>query len=1166
MVMRFGFHVRKQILRITMFTKNLLPDSNLADDPVYGLLESLPEEALLIDPKGKILVTNTLFASRFGLSAEKCVGASIYDLIATVQQLQELAIHCREKIAEVLRTGKRILFENGKEELIWKITINPVMSPETTILRLFITIADISGPKQIEAKLNNCISKFNQALETARAGVWEWDLITNQHIWSDEIWPLYGLKSSNNNKPSFQLLGSLIHPEDRESVINAFTEAAKSETGLYIKYRVFFPDDTIHWLVSRGKPLRNINGKTVRYIGTIIDITTRKVFQERLVATNERMCLILAEANAGTWEYEMSTNSIIWSDEVWHLCGLKPYSCELTRENWINTIIPEDREKVNQAISESVKNSSEYNCTWRIRDTEGEERWIFSKGTPLKDSDGNIIRYVGIMMDITNQKQKDDALKESENRFRLLFEKHSSIMLVIDPDTGKILDVNQAAVNFYKWPAETLKQMTIQQITADLPENKLYQIHNIADGSIRDVEVFSCSIPFHGKELLYSIINDITDRRKAEQALETNEKMFRSITEQISEIVFITDNRGITTYVSPSVKKISGYIPDEVIGHSFSDFLVEEDIEKAVSSFQKGMMNQTDEVLELRYRKKDGSIFFAEIHVQYYKHQGFIGYIGLIRDISDRKKHELELIESKQFLKSIYNQVNYAIFVVDIRVDGSYFMTSINPLSEKIAGITNDELAGKSLEYLFPPAIVQSVIQHLNDCIREEKAICYEDSMMFQGTSSLWETMLNPVRNENGTIFRIIGTSIEITQRRQIEEERAKLEVQLQQSQKMEMVGRLAGGIAHDFNNMLTVILGYTEIAMETSDPTQTTYANFDAIYQAATHSANLTRQLLAFARKQVISPKIVELNTAITEMLPMLRRLIGENIKLIWIPECQNCNIKIDPSQIDQILVNLCVNSRDAITGNGSITIRNHCISQPGITCETDKTEALSTRYVSLSVHDDGCGIEQNDLTHIFEPFFTTKEKGKGTGLGLSTVYGIVKQNNGNIECLSEPGKGTTVTINLPKHEVPTTTHQNTQQEQLLQKGHQTILLVEDEPGILKLCKLILERNGYTVLAFEKALDAIKMAEQYHGKIDLLVTDVMMPEMNGSELSKRLLAIRPDLKVLFISGYTADIISQNSILESQLNFIQKPFTPKALATIVSTILNAELRQNQETV
>ncbi|MGB7510611.1 MAG: PAS domain S-box protein [Pelodictyon phaeoclathratiforme] len=1150
--------MRKQILPITMFTKNSLPESKLANDPVFALLESLPEEALLIDPNGIILTANTLFAARFSISAEECIGAAVYDLIATILQIPEQAVHYKKKIGEVLHLGKRMVFEDGKGNLNWKFTINPVLSPEGTITRLFITIADISRQKQKETRFNECKVKFNQALEAARAGVWEWDLTTNDNIWSDEIWPLYGLESTNNS-PSFHLWASVIHPEDRDSVISAVTEAAKCDAELNIEYRVCYPDGSMHWLMSRGKPLHDLNGRTLRYIGTIIDITKRKEFQERLLAANERMHFILAATSSGTWEHDITTNTNIWSDEIWSLCGLKPNSVELNYESWINTIIPEDRERVRQATIDAVNKGCEFICSWRIPGADGAVRWLMSKGTPVKDSEGKIVRYAGIMIDITDQKQRDDALKESENRFRMVFEKHSSIMLVLEPDTGRIIDVNQAAVNFYKWPTETLKQMTIRQITTEPFESRQNQTHQIADGSLRDVEVYSCLIPFGEKEILYAIMNDITERKKVEQALAVSEKKFRSITEQISEIVFITDQSGITTYVSPAVETISGYKADEVIGHRFVEFMAEEDIERAISSFQNGLMMQVDEVLEFRYRKKDRSLFYAEIHVQFYKHEGFIGYIGLIRDITERKKYEQELIESRQLLKSIYNQVNYAIFVVDILTDGTYRYNSINPLSEQISGVTSNELAGKRPEQFFPPPIAKSVIQHYNDCIRENKIIHYEESMMFHGKSSLWETVLNPVRNENGAIFRIIGTSVDITERRQIEEQRTELSVQLQQSQKMEMVGRLAGGIAHDFNNMLTVILGHSEMAMETSDPTLKTYAQFIAIHQAATHSANLTRQLLAFARKQVVSPKIVELNTAITEMLPMLRRLIGENIMLTWIPECKNCYIKIDPSQIDQILVNLCINARDAITGNGRITIDNRCVTLPEIPCETDKTACHSADYVSLSVHDDGCGIEPNDLQHIFEPFFTTKESGKGTGLGLSTVYGIVKQNNGNIECQSEQGKGTTITIQLPKHMVQAITNPDRDQKQLLKKGHQTILLVEDEPGILKLCKLILEQNGYNVLAFERAADAIRMEKNYPGTIDLLVTDVIMPEMNGAELSKRLLAARPELNVLFISGYTADIIPQNTIVDSQLNFIQKPFNPKSLTTIIYNILNPKL-------
>jgi two-component system, cell cycle sensor histidine kinase and response regulator CckA len=1152
-----------------MFTKNLLPDSNLADDPVFALLESFPEEALLIDLKGIILNANNLFAARFNISAEECIGANVYDLIANELQLPELALHYREKIADVLRTGKRMVFENRKEDFIWKFTINPVLSSEKKIARLFITIADISGQNRMKVRLDENKTRFNQALEAARAGVWEWDLATNENDWSDEIWHLYGLEPSKTISPSFQIWASVIHPDDLESTINAVTETAKCETELNVEYRVCYPDGSTHWLMARGKPLRDPNGKAVRYIGTIIDITERKKTEQTIIDTKSKLdatlhsirdAVIISDSKGVFINFNdafATFHKFSTIDECVKNFEEYPKILDVFQDN--GELLPVDQWVLLRALRGESGINEEY--TMRRKDTG--ETWIgsYSYG-PICNNDEQIIGSIVTVRDITDQKQKEKALKESENSFRMLFERHSSIMLVIEPDTGRIIDVNQAAVNFYKWPSETLKQMTIQQITADPLFCKRNQIHRTADGSIHDVEVFSCSIPVYGKEMLYAIINDITERIMTEQALVSSEKKFRSMAEQIAEIVFITDQYGIVNYVSPAVDPISGYTTDEVIGHPFVEFVFEEDIERAVSSFQIGLSNNvSDEMLELRYKKKDGSLFYAEIHVQYYEHQEFIGYIGLIRDISNRKKFEQELVESKEFLKNIYDKVNYSIFVVDVLPDGSYRFKGINPLHETVIGIGSEEANGKRPEQLFSPACAESLMHHYDDCIRAGHSIQYEESVRFKGNDSFWETVLNPIHNENGTIFRIIGTSIDITERKQIEEERAELGVQLQQSQKMEMVGRLAGGIAHDFNNMLTVILGHSEMGMEQIDPTLTTYADFNAIHRAATHSANLTRQLLAFARKQIVTPIFIELNTAITEMLPMLRRLIGENITLIWTPQCKNCFIKIDPSQIDQILVNLCINARDAITGNGKITVENRCVSLPEIACETRKTECLSGDYVSLSVHDDGCGIEPNDLQHIFEPFFTTKETGKGTGLGLSTVYGIVKQNNGNIECLSEPGKGTTFTIHLPKHKVQEATNLNKQQEQLIQKGLQTILLVEDEPGILKLCKLILERNGYTVLAFENAGYAIKMAEHYQGKIDLLVTDVMMPEMNGSELSKKLLATRPDLKILFISGYTADVIAHNTILDSRLNFMQKPFNSKALTTIVYNILNSELLQ-----
>ena len=770
------------------------------------------------------------------------------------------------------------------------------------------------------------------------------------------------------------------------------------------------------------------------------------------------------------------------------------------------------------------------------------------------------------------RERAEEEFHQSEARYRSLFQNKHTVMLIIDPENGRIVDANEAAVIYYGWELAELCQMNISQINlltkqevaremelaSNAKRNYFLFRHRLSNGSIRDVEVFSSPIPFHDKFLLYSIINDITERTKIEKELFESERRFRSITEQMVEMVFVADDSGHLIYVSSVMAKMFGYTPHEAIGHHFSDYLAEEEIPRAFIIFNNALQDfSADQIIELQLRKKNGTIFDGEVHLRNYHDQDSFGIIGLVRDISARKRYEQEILESKEFLKDIYDEVNHSIFVVDVLPDGSYHFKGINPVHELLTGISSAEIAGKTPAQLLPPVFAEQVIEHYTDCIREGHSIQYEEHLPFMGKETLWETVLNPVRNELGIIHRIIGTSTDITERRQNEEERAKLEIQLQQSQKMEMVGRLAGGIAHDFNNMLTVILGHSEMALELFDPTEEAHSDLEAIRQAATRSADLTRQLLAFARKQLVIPKVFELNTAVEELLPMLRRLIGEHIKLVWIPDGKNSRINIDPSQIDQILVNLCINARDAITGNGSITIESGSLSAPTIASEVSAvTEGHFSEYVTLSVRDDGCGIDPNNLEHIFEPFFTTKEQGKGTGLGLSMVYGIVKQNNGTVECQSEPDKGTTITINMPLYRALSTVDQQAQFEQLTHEGHQTILLVEDELPILNLCKLILERNGYNVIAAATPQEALMIVEKYSGTIDLLLTDVIMPEMNGSELSKKLRVYRPELKILFMSGFTADVIARNSVLDTGVNFIQKPFSIKSLSTAVYTIFH----------
>ena len=390
--------------------------------------------------------------------------------------------------------------------------------------------------------------------------------------------------------------------------------------------------------------------------------------------------------------------------------------------------------------------------------------------------------------------------------------------------------------------------------------------------------------------------------------------------------------------------------------------------------------------------------------------------------------------------------------------------------------------------------------------------------------------------------------------RRLAEDEKALLESQLLQAQKMESVGRLAGGIAHDFNNMLGVILGNVDLAMRKIAPDHPLQKELLGINTAADRAADITRQLLAFARKQTISPKLLDLNETVESMLKILRRLIGENIELSWMPGAALWPIMLDPSQEDQILANLCVNARDAISDVGKLTIETENVVFNEQDC-AKHGNLIPGEYVMLAVSDNGCGMDKDTRERIFEPFFTTKGVNEGTGLGLATVYGIVKQNNGFINVYSEPGQGTTFRIYLPRQEGHVSSAKETVETEMPKSRGETVLLVEDEPSLLEMTSEILEMLDYTVVAAGSPGEAIRLSGEYCGKIHLLMTDVIMPEMNGKDLAERIQPARPEMKCLFTSGYTADVIAHHGVLDEGVQFIQKPSSIRALALKIREVL-----------
>lgn len=517
------------------------------------------------------------------------------------------------------------------------------------------------------------------------------------------------------------------------------------------------------------------------------------------------------------------------------------------------------------------------------------------------------------------------------------------------------------------------------------------------------------------------------------------------------------------------------------------------------------------------------------------------------------KQAEERLHKSEARYHKLFETIADGILIVD-NEDGQFRYA--NKAICRMLEYTEEELKTLGQRDIHPKDALQHILAGFEAMVRGDKII---------------EANI-PCLRKDGTIFYVdinsaqltfdgracsMGIFRDITERRQAEDAREKLETQLYHAQRMESVGRLAGGVAHDFNNILQSMMGYSQMLLDCLPAKEEPHEFAQEILLNTNRAAALTRQLLAFASKQTITPKILDLNDAVESMLKMLRRLIGEDINLIWKPAPNLWPVKMDPSQIDQIFANLAVNARDAIDGIGTITIETGSAEFDEAYCETHPLFAPG-RYVLIEVSDDGCGMDNETLMHVFEPFFTTKERGKGTGLGLATVYGIVRQNHGFIDLQSEPGKGTTFTIYIHRDE----SEKAVTDESLLSveapTGSETVLLVEDEDSLLRLGKRLLEQLGYNVLAVSSPGNAIKLVEGYPDHIHLLLTDVVMPEMNGRDLLKQLNTLRPGIKYLFMSGYTSNIIAHRGVLAADVNFLQKPFSKKSLARKVREVLSCQ--------
>ena len=640
------------------------------------------------------------------------------------------------------------------------------------------------------------------------------------------------------------------------------------------------------------------------------------------------------------------------------------------------------------------------------------------------------------------------------------------------------------------------------------------------------------------------LTSEIRKRKRVEAALSESEENYRKLFEEHAAVKMLIDPAtGAIVDANQAAAAYYGWSREQLQRMNVGQIntLPPEDLDTAI----KKAMTERDTHFEFLHRLADGSVRDVEVFCSRvrWKERDFLH--SIIHDVTDRKRVAAEL----ERLRAAIEQTSDGVMVTG--VDGTILY--VNPAFEAIVEMNRSELIGKDAAVL-RTGVAEAGINAADFWEALAAGVQWKGRFVNKkkdGKACFVEATISPVRDASGKIVNYVSVERDVT-------EHVNLSEQLQRAQKMESVGRLAGGVAHDFNNMLQIILGHVELALDLLGRDHAAAQDLLSIQQATRGAADLTRQLLTFARKQAISPRVLNLNVVIDGMLEALRKMAGENVELVWHPKDDLWLVRMDLVQVRQLFDNLCENAREAIEKSGRITIatdtvvldRAYCMRHAGVACG---------EYVRISIRDTGCGSGPDQMANLFEPFFTTKKKGKGTGLGLATVYGIVKQNNGTIEVESGLGKGTTFTIYLPRYVGEAVAMASGVGMGLPVHGNgETLLVVEDETVILSIVKRNLEKLGYRVFSAGLPKQALELAEKHTGEIQLLITDVVMPEMNGKELSQLLQARDPKMKVLFMSGYTADAMAHHGMLEEGVHFLQKPFTTVDLAKKVRQALDQQ--------
>jgi PAS domain S-box-containing protein len=829
-------------------------------------------------------------------------------------------------------------------------------------------------------------------------------------------------------------------------------------------------------------------------------------------------------------------------------------------------VIPEDRERIASELLRLVETGSrDMSMDLRVRHRDGSIRWIESTGTNLL-GDPDVAAIVGNYRDITARKVAEEALRTSRD----LLEKAQAMAhfgswtsgvgqddeLQWSAECGRIFDVREGTVITLGQimdrvhPDDRERVMRARHVAAEA-RAPIDIEHRIVrdDGKLCWVRARTSVEWSNGVPRMVAVVQDITDRKSADAALRASEERYRRIVENTSEGIWLYDGEGITTFMNARMAEMLGVGIEEAMGQSvfmFMDASARTVAEARIARRKGGVSERSD----FRLRRKDGTELWASIQANpLFDADGrFEAALALVIDVSSERRAE----EARAHLAAIVEFADDAI--IGANTDG--IITSWNRAAEALYQWSASEAIGRPTSIMVLAENLSTVAPVLERLRRGEVIRRFETTHVRKDGSTVEVVFTaSPIVDADRRVIGSARIVSDLTERRAAEAQLRQKEAQLRQAQKMEAIGVLAGGVAHDFNNILSVILSFSSMVLDDLKPGDPIRADIQEIGRAGERATELTRQLLAFSRKQVLQPQVLDLGRAVLGMEKMLRRLLSEAIELTLLPQPSLGTVLADPGQVEQIVMNLAVNARDAMPGGGnlSIEIANADLDAD---CASLHDGVVPGPYVMLAVTDTGIGMDAATRDRIFEPFFTTKELGKGTGLGLSTVFGIVKQSQGHIWVYSEPGRGTTFKVYLPRVERAVRAVSQASSEPETLRGSETVLLVEDEEQVRVATRTILQRHGYNVLDAQNGGEALLICEQFTAKIHLLLTDVVMPRMSGRQVAERLTPMRPGMKVLFVSGYTEDAVIHHGVLDAGIAFLAKPITSSALLRKVREVLD----------